>query len=161
MRGALTWLAVVAGLLLAHSATSTSPLLPFEPYGNDPRLLKMRSFLKQMDSPAYFLAGEFLLAADRNGLDWRLLPSISIVESGGGKNYTNNNILGWDSCRRKFPSVVEGVHSVAHSLATSKLYKNKSLDKMLATYNPHRGYAGKVKLLMEHMGPRRGATPAF
>ena len=145
------YLAMLAGLLLAHSATSTSQQLYHPPYHSDPRLLKMRIFFDAFDSPAYFLAEEFLLAADNNGLDWRLLPSISILESGGGKAFKNNNILGWDSCRQKFPSVTRGIHSVARSLATSKLYKNKSLDRKLSIYNPHLGYPFRVKSLMTRL----------
>ena len=162
MRFAPRWVAVLAGLLVAHAATSSNQKLPYSPLQGDFRLLKLKSFFKRLDSPSYFLSEEYLLAADRYGLDWRLLPSISVVESGGGKAFRNNNILGWDACRREFPSVADGIHYVARSLATSELYKGKSLDMMLATYNPHPGYPSRVKSLMTQMSlrSRRWNAPA-
>jgi len=85
-------------------------------------------------------------------LDWRLLPSISIIESSGGKDYRNNNVFGWDSCRESFTSVREGIHFVAGQLANSKLYKDKTLDSKLSTYNPLPDYPRKVKAVMHALG---------
>lgn len=160
MRTTLKCMIILAGLLAAGWATTTNrEALPAN-YRNDPRLLKLKHFFKEMNSPAYLVAEEFLSASDRNGLDWRLLPSVSVLESGGGRKCTNNNILGWDSCRQKFPSVRAGIQHVASRLAKSKLYKNKSLDEILATYNPHSGYPHRVKLLMTRLssGPSPRST---
>ncbi len=120
---------------------------------NDPRLTRLQRFLSDYNSPVYGLAEDFLIAADNNELDWRLLPSIALVESGAGKEYRNNNILGWDSCRRNFPSIQAGIHTVAGRLRNSKLYKDKDLDEVLHTYNTDREYADLVKSLMESLGP--------
>ncbi len=150
------YLAVLVGLLIVTSMTSISQTTPLPNYKSDPRLLRIRQFFKLLDSPAYFLAEDFLLAADRNRLDWRLLPSLSILESGGGKNYTNNNILGWASCRQKFPSVSAGIHHVAFRLAQSRLYKDKGLNGILSTYNPLEGYPRRAKKLMDQLAPDQG-----
>jgi hypothetical protein len=144
----------VAGSSVRHAVAEPD-------YGSDPRLLKLQDFFKSHRAPASEIAVEFLRAADLNSLDWRLLPSVSIVESGGGRDYANNNILGWDSCRTRFPSVVSGVHRVARQLNESKLYKRKSLDAKLKTYNPHTGYPEKVKRLMRDLGPDRGPQPTL
>ena len=77
-------------------------------------------------------------AADHNALDWRLLPSLSYVESTGGKSARHNNLFGWDSGRAHFPSPIAGIHTVGYYLSHSDLYKDKALDKLLATYNPER-----------------------
>jgi hypothetical protein len=146
---------VLVGLLAVHSATSTGQQLLPPTYDTDPRLQKLKSFFQQLESPAVWLAEDFLVAADRHGLDWRLLPSISIVESGGGKVYMNNNILGWDSCRTSFPSVEAGIDLVAARLAKSTYYKDKDLDEKLAAYNPNSYYPRRVKSLMERLGPGR------
>jgi len=151
-----THLAVLAGLLVASSAISISQTTAPRDYRTDPRLFKIKRFFRELDSPAYFLAEDFLLAADRNGLDWRLLPSLSILESGGGKYYRNNNIFGWGSGRQKFPTVSAGIHHVACRLAESRLYKGKILRDMLSIYNPHHGYPGRVRELMDQLAPGRG-----
>jgi hypothetical protein len=156
MQSVRRYLAVLAGLLVATSMTSISQTTPLPDYKSDPRLLKTKQFFEFFDSPAYFLAEDFLLAADRNGLDWRLLPSLAILESGGGKHYMNNNILGWASCRQKFPSVSAGIHHVAVRLAQSRLYRDKNLDGMLSTYNAIEDYPLRVKKLMDRLALARG-----
>jgi len=150
---------VLAALLAADWATSSSGEVAPATYLNDSRLLKLRRFFAELDSPAYFLAEDFLIASDRNHLDWRLLPSLSILESGGGKEGRNNNILGWDSCRQKFPSVEVGIHHVAYRLAESKSYKHKSLDGILRTYNPRPGYPQRVMSLMARISRDRASRP--
>ena len=84
------------------------------------------------------------------------MPSISIVESGGGKVYRNNNILGWNSCRTSFSSVEAGIDLVAARLAESTFYRDKNLDEKLAAYNPNSHYPRRVKSYMERLGPEQG-----
>jgi len=115
---------------------------------NDPRLGRLRQYFGQRDCPLRDSAEDFLIAADQNNLDWRLLPSISMVESSGGKDYRNNNVLGWNSCRDKFSSVQAGIHYVAAQLANSKIYRDKDLDEKLETYNPLPEYPRKIKAVM-------------
>ena len=158
MRVARRGVLVLLGLLAANSATSTSQTVTPADYQNDPRLLKVKQFFRDHDSPGQVFAEDFLLAADRHGLDWRLLPSLSLIESGGGKNFKNNNILGWDSCEQEFPSVSAGIHHVASRLAESQLYRDKPLNSKLALYNPNRQYPGRVQRLMAQLA--LNPTPA-
>jgi len=120
---------------------------------DDPRLRLIWQYFADRDCPLQDSAADFLVAADQNELDWRLLPSISMIESSGGKDYRNNNVFGWDSCRETFPSVQAGIHFVASRLAKSKLYKDKSVDEKLLTYNPQPDYAHRVKAVMRALGP--------
>ena len=120
---------------------------------NDPRLKLIWQYFADRDCPLRDSAADFLVAADQNELDWRLLPSISMIESSGGKDYRNNNVFGWDSCRESFPSVRAGIHFVASKLAKSRLYKNKNVDQKLSTYNPQPDYLGRVKAVMRALGP--------
>lgn len=142
------------GLLALYM--TVSPGQQFDPptYEEDPRLLKLNEFFRERRAPISHLSRDFLIAADRNSLDWRLLPSISIVESSGGKAYKNNNIFGWDNADREFESIRDGIHFVASRLAESHLYKNKDLNGKLATYNPSPEYAPLVKAVMSRVGPR-------
>lgn len=119
---------------------------------SDPRLSRLSKFFAERNCPVQALAAEFLRAADRNALDWRLLPSISVIESGGGKEYRNNNIFGWGSSAKAFPSVRAGIHIVAQRLATSPLYKDKDVDGILSTYNPSPEYGERVKAVMRMIG---------
>jgi len=120
-------------------------------YQADPRLQRLLYFFETYECPARDHAEEFLFAADLHGLDWRLLPSIAFVETGGGKTARGNNLFGWDSGRSEFPSVPDGIHWVAWRLANSKLYAGKPADAVLRTYNPHPRYAGLVKLVMKQI----------
>lgn len=152
----------LAGFLLAHSSASVGQ--QFEPptYDEDPRFLILKDFLQRHRSPVQDLSDEFLEAADRNKLDWRLLPSIAVIESGAGKTSENYNIFGWDSGRTDFSTYEHGIHYVARRLARSALYRGKSLDGKLRTYNPYPDYPARVKSVMTRLGPRRGpSTPAL
>lgn len=142
---------------LAHPVLLPLPFAPNLPYESDPRLARLQEFFAERECPINKLAENFLLAADSQALDWRLLPSIALIESSGGKYYKNNNIFGWDSCRQRFPSVVEGIHHVADKLANSDTYRDKNIDQLLRIYNPERPeYPQMVKAVMETIGPRRG-----
>jgi hypothetical protein len=141
------------GILTAAAVSVSGQRVPQPGYRNDPRLALLRNFFLAFRSPVSHLAPEFLAAADRYDLDWRLLPSISVVESGGGKNATRNNIFGWASARKGFTSVRGSIGWVASRLARSKLYQNKDLDGILATYNPRAGYPARVKSVMKLIAP--------
>ena len=119
----------------------------------DPRLHRLEEYFAKRDCPLRTAAADFIDAADKYSLDWRLLPSISMVESSGGKDYRNNNVFGWDSCRESFTSVRAGIHFVAGQLANSRRYRNKSLDRKLQTYNPDPEYPHRVKAVMRSLAP--------
>ncbi|MEI9973487.1 MAG: hypothetical protein WDO73_16445 [Ignavibacteriota bacterium] len=120
-------------------------------YRNDPRLTPLRQFFLRAECPAAEYAVDFLIVADEFALDWRLLPSLSFVESTGGKASLHNNLFGWDSGRAHFSSPSAAIRSVGSQLANSTLYRSKSLDEILATYNPNRDYPEKVKSVMRRI----------
>jgi len=120
-------------------------------YREDPRIEKLRAFFGKTDCPAQHYARAFLEAADRYDLDWRLLPSLSYIESTGGKAARNNNFFGWGGAEFSTPSA--GIHEVGYRLANSVLYRDKDLDGLLSTYNPLPEYAQKVKSVMRQIAP--------
>lgn len=152
MRSVSKGIVVFAGLLAAPLGTKvTAQMMPVPQV--DQRLVRLRQFLEDNDCPINHLAEDFIAAADTNELDWRLLPSISFIESSGGKSYRNNNIFGWKNCRRRFPSVRAGIHIVAERLGNSKLYRDKDLNEILRTYNPENpDYGERVKAVMDTLG---------
>jgi hypothetical protein len=143
---------VFASLLAAPAVTAVEPcLLADTPALNrDPRQIRIKKFFETNGCPLSKLSTEFVLEADANALDWRLLPSITFVESSGGKYYQNNNVFGWNSCRTRFPSVRAGLHLVASTLGNW----DKSTDDILRTYNSTPEYAGRVKSIMRILGSK-------
>ena len=126
---------------------------PAPDHRKDPRLETLRTFFRNADCPAAEYAAAFLEAADHNELDWRLLPSLSYVESTGGKSARHNNLFGWNSGRAEFSSAIASIHAVGYRLSHSELYKDKELDKLLSTYNPNVEYGRKVKSVMRRIAP--------
>ncbi len=147
--GVVPWLVPVAH---ADSAKLSPPGQRNEPL-TDPRLGWLRAFFEQCQCPAAGLSLTFLEAADLHGLDWRLLPSISFVESTGGKFASNHNLFGWNSGRAAFSSGAASIRSVAYSLAHSTLYRGKDVDGILKTYNREAAYARRVKEVMRRIAP--------
>jgi hypothetical protein len=153
---------LVAGLMaMPVTVNILQPARTAQTVPEDPRLRLIWQYFADRDCPLRDSAAEFLVAADQNELDWRLLPSISMIESSGGKDYRNNNVFGWDSCRESFPSVQAGIHFVASKLAKSRLYKGKNLDEKLFTYNPQPDYRYRVKAVMRALGPARQSRRAI
>jgi len=61
----------------------------------DPRVLAMSKFLQDYHSPMAKYANVFVEEADKNGLDWRLVASISGVESAFGNLIPKGSNNGW------------------------------------------------------------------
>jgi len=151
----------VASLPTAISPGQTTPA-PSRDYNNDPRSHTLRDFFHRWDCPAERYSNTFIEAADVYALDWRLLPSISFVESAGGKAAPNNNMFGWNSGKTQFETPAAGIHTVGYRLSHSDLYRSKSLDSMLLTYNPNPDYVQLVKTVMRRIAPTaysRSRTP--
>ena len=150
-------LAVFAGVLSLPGQISPRQAHPSRrpEYRNDPRLESLKRFFQKAECPVLGYSREFLEAADRYHLDWRLLPSISYVESTGGKAAPHNNLFGWDSGRAEFSSFKASIFEVGYQLANSWLYRNKNTDAILATYNPSADYRQKVAWVMRQIAPSR------
>ena len=135
------------------------PAKRLEPVSPDPRTVRLKKFLTKLHCPVSDLADEFVHAADDNRLDWRLLPSISVIESGGGKAYRNNNIFGWNQGLEVFPTIRVGIHEVAFKLAKSPLYQNRDVLGKLRLYNPDESYPGAVLTVMNRISPTVNLQP--
>jgi len=143
MRKLLALGMVAIGLV---QAANTPPQLP------DERRLKLQSFFKAYQCPAPYHVDDYLLEADKNAIDYRLLPAISVRESTCGRHARLNNHWGWDSARNGFSSVKAGIRYLARTLALGPRYKDKTVDAKLKTYNPVVQYVAEVKRLMEEIG---------
>jgi hypothetical protein len=118
---------------------------------DDPRLACLRRFFHTANCPLENMAAVFISEADLHHLDWRLLPGLSFVESGGGKTYRGNNVFGWNNGNSTFKTVREGIHVVASRLAYSPYYRGKGLMDKLKTYNSDENYPTMVHGVMRQI----------
>lgn len=113
--------------------------------------------------PLLGMGMKMVLEAEKNEIDWRLLPAIAVRESTGGKNACDrvkNNSFGWGSCKIGFNSNEEAIETVARNLGgnnpnTAKHYDNKTIIQILHAYNPPSivpRYAQQVMSIMNTIG---------
>jgi hypothetical protein len=150
----IAWKAETAPLPKPAAAVSTS-----RPVGPDPRAVRLNRFMSKLHCPVANLADDFVQAADDNHIDWRLLPSIAIIESGGGKAYKNNNIFGWNQGDQEFPTIRAGLHQVAFKLGRSPIYQMRDSLGKLHLYNPDENYAPQVMAVMARISPSAELRP--
>lgn len=102
--------------------------------------------------------------AEKNGIDWRLLPAIAVRESTGGKfacKKVTFSPFGWGSCKINFKSNDHAIETVAKNLGgnnpnTAHHYDAKSTLEILNAYNPPSivpKYAAQVMAIMDKIGP--------
>jgi hypothetical protein len=84
----------------------------------DTRADKLGAYLQSKGSPFADHAADFIAAADRFDLDWKLLPSISGVESGFGHALVpgSYNAWGWGGGYIRFASWTDAINTIAQSL---------------------------------------------
>ncbi len=114
----------------------------------------LRKFLKEKQCPDQEFTEMFIAEADAHGLDWRLLPSLAFVETGGGKAMRSNNLFGWANGKQAFTSIGDAIHTVASALAHGKSYRGKDLGGKLAAYNQGTDYPAMVMEIMRQISPR-------
>ncbi len=151
-------LCVFAGLAVVPAsvtkADSRVPQVRSDPE-DDFRLKALRKFFVTLNCPLAHVAEIFVAEADSHNLDWRLLPSLAVIESGGGRVSKGNNIFGWNNGHATFATLGAAIHQVARTLSDGNAYRNKNLIALLRTYNPVQGYAEKVQLMMVQIAPIR------
>jgi hypothetical protein len=126
----------------------------------DLRQTILRKFLKDKHCPDQEYAEVFIAEADMHGLDWRLLPSLALVESGGGRTAKGNNLFGWANGKSTFTSIGEAIHHVAFALAHGRSYIGKDLDGKLAAFNQGTDYRAMVRDIMNQISPRTSVEAA-
>jgi hypothetical protein len=126
-----------------------------QPSTEDPRDQQLSAFFTHYNCPelSFQLINTYIHAADQNNLDYRILPAISVQESGCGRHYPqgSNNIFGWDSGRERFSSLPQAASFVAQQLAIGHYYRGKTAFEKLRAYNPNPSYALNVYQLMQQI----------
>lgn len=130
------------------------------------RLAKAKAidiYFESRDMPLEGTGKKMVEEAEKNDIDWRLLPAIAVRESTGGKNdckKVSNNAFGWGSCRIGFKSKEEAIEVVARNLGgnnpnTAHYYDHKTTKQILRAYNPPSvvpKYAEQVMNIMNGIG---------
>jgi hypothetical protein len=142
---AVVW---ILAILIALPAPADAP-----PRAQDAaeRAQKLEAFFEAHGCPRPFHAQDYVDAADLYGVDYRLLPAVSVRESTCGVYAHRNNRWGWASLHVGFRSVERGIHYITRELAFGRYYRGKDVDGKLRAYNPNPHYVRQVKHLMEEI----------
>ena len=77
----------------------------------DERIDRVATFFEKRGSDLSQYSSTFVEVADKNGIDYRLLPAIATIESGAGKsNFRDFNPFGWGN--KDFNSYEEAIEVV-------------------------------------------------
>jgi len=117
------------------------------------------AYFESRNMPLSGMGTKMVQEAEKNNLDWRLLPAIAVRESSGGKNdciKVTFNPFGWGSCKIGFSSNEEAIEIVAKNLGgnnpnTAKHYSEKNTEEILKAYNPPSIVPNYVKQVMKIM----------
>jgi len=114
-------------------------LLLAKPAYADYREIKLRNFLQKYNSPLVSFTKDFIKAADKYGLDYRLLPAISGVESTFGMQIPQNsfNAYGWNGGNWYFDSWPNSIYFVSQALKENYVKRGaREVWQIAPIYNP-------------------------
>lgn len=129
------------GIFVAFASDATAPAVDEEAEAlRVEHIEKIDAYYKKRGMPLEGYGAKLVEEAEKNDLDWRLLPAISIQETTGGKFACHNNPFGWGSCKIKFQDWNEAIETVARNLGgnnpkTERYYKGKTTLEKLDYYN--------------------------
>jgi hypothetical protein len=115
----------------------------------------LRTFLRERHCPDEEFTEVFIAEADAHGLDWRLLPSLALIETSGGRTLKGNNIFGWANGKQPFNTIGDAIHTVASTLSSGRAYRGKNIEGKLAAYNQGTDYPAMVLAIMRQISPSR------
>lgn len=143
-------IAIPGGLGILADGASCGLVIQADPLA-DGRKEAVESFLEKHSCDISDLAHDFVLAAEVNKLDYRLLPVLAVLETGCGRAARNHNLFGWANGRKPFGSFSQSIHFVAQRLRIAPHYSGKTVAQKLKVYNRRVAYQRKVLRLMETM----------
>ena len=144
-----TW---AACLLLGLSVAAENKPVALKVIHED-RPVLLEKFFKHYRCPEPYYIEDYLEVADRYGLDFRLLPAISVRETTCGRFEKNNNRFGFHVERYGFTSIPGAILFMGQRIGRDPLYRGLSLTKILNRFNSREEYAEEVKALMRQIDP--------
>jgi hypothetical protein len=121
---------------------------------------KIDAYFHDRKMPLEGYGPKMVAEAEKNGLDWRVLPAIAVRESTGGIHACKrvaHNFFGWGGCTIGFKSADEAIETVARNLGGNNpktaSYYDGDLKDVLETYNglAVASYANDVMGIMDKM----------
>jgi len=122
-------------------------------------------YFASKEAPLEGYGMKFVIEAEKNNLDWRLLPAIAMRETTGGKFTCKNpkapnNSFGWGSCKIGFNSTEASIEHIAKTISGNNervtAYKvGMTSEQILKKYNPDSiipGYWKQVVKIMDTIG---------
>lgn len=123
----------------------------------DYRVENLKNFLDSVNSPLSPYASNFVREADKYGLDYRLVASISGVESTFGKRIPTKsyNAYGWANGNYTFKSWPDSISVVSSTLKYNYIDKGAdSVYEIAKIYAPpSKTWAGKVRYFVNKIDP--------
>lgn len=122
----------------------------------DYRINLLKSYLKSHNSPLTKYSYNFINTADKYGLDWRLVPAISGVESTFGKNIPGDsyNAYGWANGAYYFESWEDSIEVVSKALREKYIDRGaNTLPKIARRYAASPSWEWKVRYFMNKIDP--------
>lgn len=101
---------------------------------------RIDAYFEKRDMPLAGYGIDFVKAAEKYDIDWRLAAAIGVRESSGGKRMMNNNPFGWGSAKIKFDDFSEAIDVVSMNLGgynenTARYYRDTDTKTKLWYYN--------------------------
>ncbi len=125
------------------SQTSQERALQVE---REEKAAKIDAYFAKSNMPLAGNGMKMVVEAEKNGLDWRLIPAIAVRESTGGRFACKRfpeNAWGWHSCKAGLGgSTQKAIELIAQHLGgnhpkTARYYEDKDTnEEILRTYNP-------------------------
>ncbi len=159
------FLAILSAVMPASAYASTADTSAYfaQPEGqsakvNDNRAKILESYLHRQNSPLSPYSADFIREADKNKLDWELLPSIAGVESTFGQFLPANSYNGWGfgiygNHVMRFSSWKEAIATIAKSLKHDYIekYGAKNVEEIGSVYAADPSWPYKVRHFMAEL----------
>ena len=124
---------------------------------SEKKVKKLKVFFEKHSSLLASHSGILVYCASKYGFDYRLLPSILMVESSGCKNFirSTNNCFGWSHGTYRFASIQDSIVKVSKWIATAPQFKKfqetGKIEDLGEVYAEDKGWAEKVKYFMKEI----------
>jgi hypothetical protein len=149
---ALSLLVLFGGKVEASSPKPTPTVITM--HNTDLRVKALERLFEKHNSPLAPYAKVYVETADKYGVDWRLLPAISGLESSFGVHQLSgsHNSYGWGGGRIYFDSYEDGIETIISSL--KKRYYDRGADtvyKIAPIYAESKTWAPRVTSFMNQI----------
>lgn len=144
-------LPLVLDVAKIHAATKKPTVVAASFRPIDQRAQALQNVLNRYNSPLAPYAKNYVEAADKYGIDWRLLPAIAGLESTFGKRQLagSYNSYGWGGGRIYFDSIDHGIDTVLYGLKNRYMSRGATTVETIAPiYSESATWAPRVRFFM-------------